>query len=162
VRVIEIIRGDASRVDALEPLWLALREHHGSVTEHWGALREPADSWQRRRQMYVDILAEGGSLHLALDGDRIVGHAICEREEGRSPTWEWPRSFLAVVDFVVLPEARGQGVGGRLMAAIEADAVERGVDALDLMVAAPNASARRFYERHGFRADLVTYRKPLG
>ena len=42
------------------------------------------------------------------------------------------------------------------------DARERGVDALDLMVAAPNDVARRFYEDHGFRADLVTYRKPLG
>ena len=159
--MIEIVRADASRIDELEPLWLALREHHGSLTEHWGALREPADSWQRRRQMYADILAEGGSLHLALDRARIVGHAVCEREEGRSPTWEWPRSFLAIVDVVVLPEARGRGAGALLLEAVEADARERGVDALDLMVAVPNASARGFYERLGFRADLVTYRKPL-
>lgn len=159
--MIEIVRGDASRIDELEPLWCALREHQGSVTEHWGPLRPPAESWRRRRQMYADILAEDGSLHLALDRGRIVGHAICEREEGRSPTWEWPRSFLAIVDVVVLPEARGKGIGTRLLEAIEADARERGVDAVDLMVAAPNEQARGFYERHGFRADLVTYRKPV-
>jgi ribosomal protein S18 acetylase RimI-like enzyme len=159
--MIEVVRGDESRIDELEPLWLALREHHGSVTEHWGALREPADSWARRRGMYADILAEGGSLHLAVEDDRVLGHAMCEREEGRSPTWVWPRTFLAVVDFVVLPEARGRGAGALLMEAVEADARGRGVDAVDLMVAAPNASARGFYERHGFRADLVTYRKPL-
>ena len=47
------------------------------------------------------------------------------------------------------------------MEAAEDEARRRGVAALDLMVAAPNEGARRFYERHGFRADLVTYRKPL-
>lgn len=159
--MIEVVRGDASRVDELEPLWLALREHHGSITAHWGSLRAAEQSRAQRRQTYLDILGDGGSLHLAVDGGRVVGHAICEQEEGRSPTWEWPRSFLAVVDFVVLPEARGSGAGRLLLEAVEADAAERGVDALDLMVAAPNERARRFYEGHGFRADLVTYRKPL-
>ena len=52
-------------------------------------------------------------------------------------------------------------MGTQLLEAVEADSRERGVDAVDLMVAAPNETARRFYERHGFRADLVTYRKPL-
>ncbi|HEX8207368.1 MAG TPA: GNAT family N-acetyltransferase [Solirubrobacteraceae bacterium] len=157
----EIVRGDASRIDELEPLWLALREHHGSVTEHWGPLREPADSWERRRKMYADILAEGGSLHLAVDDGRVIGLAMCEREEFASPTWQWPSSLLAVVDLVVLEAARAQGVGALLLESVEADARERGVDAVDLMVAAPNAGARRFYERHGFREDLVTLRKPL-
>ena len=157
----QVVRADASRIPELEPLWRALREHQGSVTGHWGPLRTEAESWARRSATYAAILDEGGSLFLALDDGRIVGHAVCEREEGGSPTWEWPQSFLAVVDIVVLPEARGTGVGTLLMEAIEADAAERGVAAVDLMVAAPNETARRFYERHGFRADLITYRKPL-
>ena len=157
-----IVRGDASRIAELEPLWLALREHHASVTAHWGPPRPAAESWERRSRTYVDILEEGGTLLLAVDGERIVGHAVCEREEGGSPTWEWPRDFLAVVDLIVLPDARGAGVGTLLMRAVEEEAAARGVAALDLMVAAPNETARRFYEHHGFRADLVTYRKPLG
>jgi ribosomal protein S18 acetylase RimI-like enzyme len=158
----EIVRGDASRIDELEPLWLALREHHGSITEHWGPLRTTDESWARRRRNYADILAEGGSLHLAVDDGVVVGHAVCEREEGGSPTWTWPHDFLAIVDLIVLPEARGHGIGTLLLRAVEADAAARGVAAVDLMVAAPNEAARRFYERHGFRADLLTYRKPLG
>ena len=156
-----ITRGDASRIDDLEPLWLALREHHGSVTEHWGPLRTPAESWRRRREHHVAILNEGGALFLAEHDGDLVGYAICEREEGGSPTWEWPPDLLAIVDFVVLPEHRGKGVGDRLMQAVEEEARERGVAALDLNVAAPNEVARRFYERHGFRTDLVTMRKPL-
>jgi ribosomal protein S18 acetylase RimI-like enzyme len=157
-----IIRSGAARIDELEPNWHALRAHHHSVTPHWGALRDPADSWERRRKNYADILAEGGALFLAVEDERIVGHAICETEQGGSPTWEWPQDFLALVDLVVLPEFRGRGVGDELMAAVEAEGRARGVAALDLAVVAPNEGARRFYERHGFRADIVTYRKPLG
>ncbi len=157
----DIIRGDASRIDELERLWLALRDHHASITQHWGALRPPEDSWARRRKNYVDILDEGGVLFIAQEDGAVVGHAICEVEQGGSPTWEWPQSFMAIVDLVVLPDSRGQGVGEALMRAVEDEARERGVAALDLMVAAPNEVARRFYERIGFRADLLTYRKPL-
>jgi ribosomal protein S18 acetylase RimI-like enzyme len=158
---VTITRGDASRIDELEPLWLALREHHGSVTEHWGPLRDPQESWRRRRADHEAILAEGGVLFLAEEDGRVVGFAICEREVGGSPTWEWPPDFLAIVDLVVLPEHRGKGIGDALIAAAEAEARELGVAALDLNMAATNDSARRFYERHGFRTDLVTMRKPL-
>ncbi len=157
----DITRGDASRIDELEPLWLALREHHGSITAHWGDLRAPEDSWARRRKNYVDILAEGGLLFIAEEDGAILGHAMCEIEQGGSPTWAWPRDFVAVVDLIVLPDHRGRGVGEALMRAVEQEARERGVAALDLMVAVPNETARRFYERQGFRADLITYRKPL-
>jgi ribosomal protein S18 acetylase RimI-like enzyme len=157
----DVVRADASRIDELEPLWLALREHHGSVTGHWGSLRPADDSWARRRKTYADILSEGGSLYLAIDDGAIVGHAICEHQEGGSPTWEWPQDSLSIADLVVLPEARGKGVGDLLLQAIEAEAGARGVAAVDLNAAAPNEAARRFYERHGYRVDLVTYRKPL-
>lgn len=157
-----IIRADASHIDELEPLWHAMRAHHGSVTEHWGPLRDPEDSWARRRRNYADILAEGGTLLLAVEAGAIVGHAICEREEGGSPTWAWPRDVLALVDISVLPEARGRGIGDQLMEAFEAEGRARGVAALDLAVVEPNVAARRLYEKHGFRADIITYRKPLG
>lgn len=156
-----ITRGDASRIDELEPLWLALREHHGSVTEHWGPLRDPRESWRRRRADHEAILSEGGVLFLAEEEGQVVGFAICEREVGASPTWEWPPDFLAIVDLIVLPEHRGKGIGDALIAAAEAEARKLGVAALDLNMAATNDSARRFYERHGFRTDLVTMRKPL-
>jgi ribosomal protein S18 acetylase RimI-like enzyme len=158
----DIVRADAARIDELEPLWLALREHHGSVTEHWGPLRPAEDSWARRRKTYVDILSEGGTLFLAVEDGAPVGLAICEREEGGSPTWAWPPDFLALVDLIVLPGARGGGVGTQLLRAVEAEARERGVAAVALNVAAPNERARRFYERHGYRLDQTEYRKPLG
>ena len=163
--MIRVERGDAARIDDLRALWLQLREHHLSVTEEWGGARDAEEGWAMRRGVYADILDEGGVLLLAIDdadGDALAGFAICEREEGGgSPTWTWPPDFLAIVDLVVDAGRRRQGIGDRLMAAISELAGELGVAALDVNAAAPNEAARRFYERHGFRLDLVTYRKPL-
>ena len=70
----------------------------GSVTEHWGELRSPEESWQRRRKDYVDILTRVSSCSWPRRTACIVGHAICEQEKGGSPTWtrrlrtSWPSS----------------------------------------------------------------------
>ena len=157
----EIARGTKDDIASLEPLWLALREHQGSVTREWGELRPAEEGWGRRRKDFADILDEGGVLLLARDGDELAGFAVAEQEPWSSPTWSWPGSILAIVEIVVAPDQRGGGIGAALMAELEREARDRGVDALDLMVAGPNASARGFYERLGFRPDLITYRKPL-
>ena len=73
------IRGPTlSRINKLEPLWLALRDHHGSVNEHWGPLRAPDDSWGRRRAMYEEILNEGGVVFLVEGEGTIAGMAVCD------------------------------------------------------------------------------------
>ena len=157
----EVVRGDASHIDELRPVFLALRDHHHDITPDWGPVRSDEDAWQRRRETYAAILEEGGSLHLAVDEGRIVGLAVCERHENESATWQEPDAQFAIVDFVLLPEARGTGAGTQLMEAVEADARERGLTALDLMVVDANDGARRFYERLGFTPAIVNYRKRL-
>jgi hypothetical protein len=107
----EIVRADASRIDDLQPLWLALREYHGSVTPEWGALRPADESWALRRQTYADILAEDGVLFLAVEDAAVVGFALCEREEGGSPTWQWPPDFLSIVDGAGGAARAGSGRG---------------------------------------------------
>lgn len=51
----------------------------------------------------------------------------------------------------VLPEHRGQGHGGRLLALAEAEARAAGRRGLSLIVADANTGARRLYARRGFR-----------
>jgi len=61
--------------------------------------------------------------------------------------------IMAEIDeFFVLPEARSQGVGARLLAAAEAALAARGCVRLQLQLATGNAAAREFYERRGYRA----------
>ncbi len=66
-----------------------------------------------------------------------------------------------VSDIVVAAEAEGRGVGQALMAAAEAWARERGYRLLSLHVFDGNARARSFYQRLGYRPDIVKLIKPL-
>jgi ribosomal protein S18 acetylase RimI-like enzyme len=66
-------------------------------------------------------------------------------------------------EFYVLPEARSQGAGARLLAAAEAALAERGCTRLQLQLGINNERARRFYERCGYaaRAGYELWDKPL-
>ncbi|MDH5822685.1 GNAT family N-acetyltransferase [Luteimonas sp. RD2P54] len=59
-----------------------------------------------------------------------------------------------LVDISLLPEWRGRGIGGALVAAAQADAAALG-RGLALHVAHANPGARRLYARLGFRADAA-------
>ncbi len=66
-------------------------------------------------------------------------------------------------EFFVMPEARCQGTGARLLAAMEADLVERGCVRLQLQLALENSRGRSFYARQGYapRAGYALLDKPL-
>jgi ribosomal protein S18 acetylase RimI-like enzyme len=54
-------------------------------------------------------------------------------------------------DLWVLREARGRGIGQRLLAQAESEIVARGHETLRLRVVQSNAAAIRFYRRHGWQ-----------
>ena len=54
-------------------------------------------------------------------------------------------------DIYVVPEARGKGIGSRILDLVCAAARDCGCLALHLEVMEDNAGAARLYERHGFR-----------
>jgi len=66
-----------------------------------------------------------------------------------------------VYNVSVVPAARGQGIGRRLMAHAEAHARRQGFAVLGLMVARHNAPARRLYEQLSFETTHLVMRKPL-
>jgi GNAT superfamily N-acetyltransferase len=75
------------------------------------------------------------------------------------------QGLMAEIDeLFVLPEARSQGTGARLLAAAEAALVQRGCVRLQLQLAGTNTRARAFYQRHGYaaRAGYGLLDKPLG
>jgi GNAT superfamily N-acetyltransferase len=86
-------------------------------------------------------------LAVGADDDVAVGYAAV--------TWGW--SIEVGGPDVVLDEiftrAKGEGVGSRLLAALEATCRDRGVRRIFLETERPNDGARRLYERHGWVAD---------
>ena len=81
-------------------------------------------------------------IFLAFEGDEPLGFA-CAIPTRNSP-------WGAFLDNLHLhPQARGRGLGARLMARVAEWAIDRGDTGLHLLVYEPNAAARRFYARQG-------------
>lgn len=159
-----IDREGPEAVGELEPLWLALREHHGEVAPELGPLQTPEESWRRRRADYVRWLEQPDSFVLVArdDDGHAVGYALVVVHDTGGSLWTGIGSRLADVETLsVLPEARGDGVGKRLLDAAAARARELGIPQLELTVVASNADARRFYEREGFFDAYVVVRRSL-
>ena len=79
---------------------------------------------------------------LATRGDAVIAFAARQGEEIRL--------------LHTHPDAIGQGAGGQLIAALQSRAGALGLTRLHLRCFQANTGARRFYERHGFRADAFT------
>lgn len=143
----------ADRLDDLEPLWHALREHHGEVAADWlPDVRPRAESWRRRRAQYAEWLAGGDAFGLVAreDDGRALGYVFVTMGGG-SATWPVGDRQAEIASLALVPEARGAGVGAALLEAANREAARRGGDAVYLLVAEGNEGAMRFYEREGFR-----------
>jgi len=149
---VAITRAGAERIDDLEPLWQAMHAHHRSVAGHLEAVapfRSPEESWRRRRAHYERVLAEPDTfLLLAERNGRAVGCALV-LVTGTQASLEVGERVADLDTFSVLPDERGQGLGGRLLDEVYAELRRRGIGELALVVMEGNDDAVRFYERRG-------------
>jgi GNAT superfamily N-acetyltransferase len=146
-------------LDLLEPLWGALQAHHAAVLPSLGDRTPPrsrAESWDRRRQRYERWLADDETFILLAEGpDGPVGYAFVTVGAGYSC---WRTGRLAELQTLsVLPQHRGEDIGGRLLAGVWSRLEERGVDEMAITTALANVDSHRFYERHGFQPAFLLY-----
>lgn len=69
------------------------------------------------------------------------------------PFFERPGSWGRIVALVVAEEARGQGVGGRLVEAAEAFAADRGCVRMEVTSSDHREAAHEFYVRRGYEVQ---------
>lgn len=161
----EIVRGGVELLDEVRPLWLALRDHHHAVAPDMGPIRGDDASWARRGGEYERWLTTDPRNFVLLvrdDDGRAVGYCFARIYDADSATWDGDQVVLDVETLALLPEARGAGIGSRLLAMMREEVVARGYDRLTLAVVAGNRDARRFYEREGFMETFVLLRDTRG
>jgi GNAT superfamily N-acetyltransferase len=109
---------------------------------------------------FTDLLTDPRAVPLlARDGDRAFGHLVGRVLE---PDTLQTGTRIAVLESMrVVPEARGRGVGGRLVAAFLTWAKECGAVRAGVTAYTANKGAQRFYARHGFVPASVTLRATL-
>src|SRR5262245_50921691 len=101
-----------------------------------------------RANLIPGLIKHGGArVFLAYEGDEPLGVAICL--VGFSSFRARP--LVNIHDIAVSPTARGNGIGRRLLAAVEADARSLGCCKVTLEVRSDNARAMGLYRSVGFR-----------
>jgi len=138
--------------EAFRPLWEAAVEYHGLLD---GPEPPPLPVWEHERAWLRRALRGGdrGFVAVADDGDELVGYARVVLRSGGLGIW--PRAAVVgeLTTLSVAAPLRGGGVGGRLVEAVDRELAVRDVCVMFVSFWPQNAAARRFYERHGFRAD---------
>ena len=148
--MLAIVRATLSRLDEVEPLWLALHAHHAVVGAPVAPVRPPAESGSRRRAQCAEWLTSGTAVLLLAEEEQPVGYLVLRVEDG-PPTWAVGDRVAEIETLSVLPQARSRGVGKALMAAAREAAREMRATNLSVGLVHTNEAARRFYEREGFR-----------
>ena len=103
---------------------------------------------QARENLIPGLIKHGGArVFLAYDGEQSVGLAICMI--GFSSFRGKP--LINIHDIAVRPEARGQGVGRKLLNAVEGEARKLGCGKVTLEVRSDNTRAKGLYQSVGFK-----------
>jgi ribosomal protein S18 acetylase RimI-like enzyme len=125
--------------------------------EHEDAMLELARSFHaedghpltERGEAAIGMIAKGhplGRAWLVHEAGRLIGYAVLGL--GFGIEYGGPDAF--VDDLYLVPEARGRGLGGLVLAQLEDEAQALGLAALFLVVDPENLPARRLYDRVGF------------
>jgi ribosomal protein S18 acetylase RimI-like enzyme len=150
---------EPERLDELRPLWLALHHHHRAI----GSAPLVADddaSWAARRALYRTLLdGDSGFLLGAFAGCDLVGYVAVRFASGPDDTFPIGDRAAEIYSLVVVPDARGQGVGSRLLDAADARLADLDVGAVSVAAMMENAEAIRLYRRRGFEPrEIVLWR----
>jgi GNAT superfamily N-acetyltransferase len=156
---VDITRGGRELLDEIRPLWLALCAHHHEVAPDLGPLRADEESWSRRRADYERWLEDERSFVLLARRDgRALGYAFVRTEAINSTTWEQDGVAAELETLSILPQARGTGLGARLIAMVRDEVQRQGYAQLNVAAVAQNHGALRFYESNGFVPAFVVLR----
>lgn len=150
----------AEEIDAVEPLWNALQEHHVRVTPQLDPQtpkRELGDAWRLRRSKYVRWLEDPETFFVvAEDESQPIGYAFVTVGPGYA-SWKTGERAGVLETLSVLPEHRGSGVGATLIEAAWSRLGELGIDDMAITTTKTNVDSHRFYERQGFSQIFVVY-----
>ncbi|MBZ2168648.1 GNAT family N-acetyltransferase [Marinobacter sp. F4216] len=149
------------RLSAIE-LMCQLQEHERAISND----RPPASEVSAAQLDYLVLACARavGKIFIALDAERVVGLIVVfldHEHEGTQHVYEQYRQFGLVTDFVVAETHRGSGVASELLSLAEGFCKSLSLSIIKLSVLRANEVARRFYEKRGYEAHEVVYRKTI-
>ena len=107
------------------------------------------------------VARDGGAVLVADDGTRLVGVLALAFSDGEAYVRPEIRSYGRVLDLVVTKDARGLGVGPKLLDEAERRTREAGRASMLVGALIGNDRAIATYERFGFKPHVVDLLKIL-
>jgi ribosomal protein S18 acetylase RimI-like enzyme len=146
-------------VERLRDLWVALHHQHRAVAPI-ALVEDDEASWQARRALYLEWLGAGNAFGFVAERDgEPVGYAICCLLDGPDDTFPVGDRYGDLYSLSVAADERGQGIGTRLLDAVDLELEQRAIHDLRISVMAGNERAQRLYERRGLQlAEVVLFR----
>jgi ribosomal protein S18 acetylase RimI-like enzyme len=147
------------RLEAVQPLWLALHRYHAEIGSA-PLVTDEAAAWALRRAQYTQWLQAGeGFVLLAERRGLPVGYVVVHLQDGPDDTFPLGERWAEIYSLAVSPAARGQGIGSLLLDAVDARLAALGIRDVSVAAMTENTAALRLYERRGFvRREVVLYR----
>ncbi len=134
------------------PLLLALHEHHTPITGI-----EMLDEWEERQRSHI-ATGEDALILIARTGDRAIGFVNAQISHNPGILRE---HFGFIHNMYVDAELRGEGLGRRLLNAIEDWCRSRNVGELRLNVVVANVVGVAVWRATGFSTDSYRMSKRL-
>ncbi len=155
-QTVELRRGAAADLPLLEPLWVSVHHRHLESMPELAPYVDDRQTWAVRSALYAELLAKPDTiLILAIEGDSPVGyglaHVMAATDTWIADTWRTGGRIGEIESLAVLPSHRGQGIGTRLLDALEHELSSIGIRDLILGALAGNEDAIRLYRRRGYR-----------
>ncbi|WP_145008855.1 GNAT family N-acetyltransferase [Pseudomonas oryzihabitans] len=132
--------------------------HHEQAPETFAA---PSGGWRDQDYWAAQLEPEDGVLFVAEQRDELVGFVTARLSDTRGISFLQPLVLCRIGTLVVAASHRGQGVGARLLAEVEAWAKANDVDELRLEVMEFNHDAQAFYARQDFHGQSRILAKAL-
>ncbi len=150
-----IERGGIDDVAALRELWLELHHHHQQIALMPAEFVDDERSWAARSELYTQWLADDDSfLLLAREEEGLLGYAlvkVADPDNEVLDTWDVSGRIAELETLLVSERARGQGLGSRLMDAVDVELERLDIGQYLVGLIPGNDGAQRFYERRGFK-----------
>lgn len=136
----EATEGDIEEIRSVATKSLTASYAHALDEE---IIEAAVDRWYDEEQLTEDLTDEDAVFVIAVEQGDVVGFAqsyVVER-----------RDLVGEIDWLhVVPDHRGEGFGKQLLARVEQELVERGVERVEARVLEENEAGAGFYEGHGF------------
>jgi ribosomal protein S18 acetylase RimI-like enzyme len=157
---VEIARGSADDIDALEPLWIAVHHAHQAAMPELAPYVDDAETWREHRPLYESLFEQPDTfLFLARIDGELVGYAlgcVAPAAEGwAADTWRVGDRIGELESLSVLPGYRGDGIGSALLDRVEDEFAKLGVDDVVIGALPGNTGAIKLYEARGFKPTWI-------